>query len=112
MEFGDIDTRLAAYAVITDSDRRVLLVPTAGRSAPAGDAEWTLPGGEIAFGETPFASLVRTTRESTGAEIRPVRLLGSDLLDTPAGIPENGPAAGFASSTVLKPCRWGRRASR
>lgn len=57
-------TRVAAYAVCRDDVGRVLLCHIAP-SVGAGDL-WTLPGGGLAFGESPSAAVVRELAEETG----------------------------------------------
>jgi ADP-ribose pyrophosphatase YjhB (NUDIX family) len=57
-------TRVAAYALCVE-DERILLC----RLAPSwwGDAgHWTLPGGGLAFGESPEAGAIRELEEETG----------------------------------------------
>jgi len=56
--------RLAAYALITDSEGRVLLAghPDEGR----GTGRWLLPGGGVEHGEHPEQAAVREIREETG----------------------------------------------
>jgi 8-oxo-dGTP pyrophosphatase MutT (NUDIX family) len=55
-------------AIVKDEQGRVLLVQTTrGR--------WSLPAGAIDPGESPQEAVVRETREETGLEVRPVRLL-------------------------------------
>lgn len=71
MEYTDYDTRLAAYAVITDGDRVLLArlrIPDAGT--------WTLPGGGVEFDETVEQAVVREVREETGYEASVGALLG------------------------------------
>ena len=57
-------TRVAAYALATDDDARVLLV----RIAPGYPASgvWTLPGGGLDFGEDPRDGVLRELSEETG----------------------------------------------
>jgi ADP-ribose pyrophosphatase YjhB (NUDIX family) len=64
--------RVAAYAVVTDPEARLLLVRlseshTAGR--------WILPGGGLDFGEHPADAMVREVREETGLRVTSWRLL-------------------------------------
>jgi ADP-ribose pyrophosphatase YjhB (NUDIX family) len=66
VEFTDYDTRLAAYAVIVDSDDRILLTWYNGRGG--GRPGWALPGGGVEYAETVEAGLVREIREETGYE--------------------------------------------
>lgn len=57
-------TRVAAYALVTDDDGRILLC----RTAPGVVAEpvWLLPGGGLEFGESPEAAVVRELEEESG----------------------------------------------
>lgn len=59
-------TRVAAYAIATDRDGRVLLVRVAHGYAEAG--QWTLPGGGLQFGEDPVRGALRELTEETGLE--------------------------------------------
>lgn len=54
--------RIAAYAVLTDTEDRVLLV----RAAPEDSGRWFLPGGGVEFGEDPASGLRREVEEETG----------------------------------------------
>jgi 8-oxo-dGTP diphosphatase len=56
--------RVAAYALCTDADGRVLLAHIAP-SVGVGDL-WTLPGGGLAFGEAPADAALRELTEETG----------------------------------------------
>jgi 8-oxo-dGTP diphosphatase len=67
-----MDIRVAAYAVITDDDDRVLLAHwNEGRHAA-----WTLPGGGLEAGEDPERAVRREVREETGYRIALDGLLG------------------------------------
>jgi 8-oxo-dGTP diphosphatase len=57
-------TRVAAYALATDGEGRLLLVRVAPGYLSAGN--WTLPGGGIDFGEDPAAAVLRELSEETG----------------------------------------------
>lgn len=59
-----------AFAVIFDTDRRVLLCHRRDMDA------WNLPGGRVEAGETPWDAAIRETREEVGLEIEIVRLTG------------------------------------
>lgn len=82
--------RLAAYAVCTE-DGRVLL---ARHVSPAGEADWTLPGGRVEHGEDPFDAVIREVAEETGCDAAVERLLGVDsriisAADRLPGLPEH-----------------------
>jgi ADP-ribose pyrophosphatase YjhB (NUDIX family) len=57
-------TRVAAYAVASDDDGRMLLCHIAP-SVGVGDV-WTLPGGGLDFGEAPEVAVLRELNEETG----------------------------------------------
>ncbi len=73
--------RVAAYAVIINGERDVLLVRAGGQSATPG--WWYLPGGGVEFGEPPEAAVAREVREETSLTVdvrrRPVVLC--DVMD-------------------------------
>lgn len=76
-----MDLRVAAYAVITDDDGRVLLARwTEGRRAA-----WTMPGGGLEAGEDPEDAVRREVREETGFSSRVGALLGIHSRVIPAG---------------------------
>ena len=66
--------RVAAYAVVIDSDRILLARIREER------ARWTLPGGGIDPGEHPADAAVREVREETGHEVELDGLLGIDSI--------------------------------
>lgn len=67
-----MDMRVAAYAVILDEDRRVLLARwTEGRRV-----SWTMPGGGLEPGEDPETAVRREVREETGYKVVVDELLG------------------------------------
>lgn len=79
-------TRLAAYGVIR-RDGRLLLARVAPGYPAAGI--WTLPGGGLEFGETPWDAAVREVEEETGLLARitddPVIYSDTGLWRRPAG---------------------------
>lgn len=67
-----MDLRVAAYAVVTDDDDRVLLARwTEGRRMA-----WTMPGGGLEDGEDPENAVRRELLEETGFRIETTELLG------------------------------------
>lgn len=67
-----MDLRVAAYAVVTDADDRILLARwTEGRRVA-----WTMPGGGLEEGEDPELAVRRELREETGFQIETTKLLG------------------------------------
>jgi 8-oxo-dGTP diphosphatase len=74
VDFRDYDTRLAAYGVVLDDQRRILLALWNEASEPL----WTMPGGGVELEETATEGCVRELREETGYDVRLGRLLGVD----------------------------------
>ncbi|MFD6139902.1 NUDIX hydrolase [Promicromonospora sp. NPDC060271] len=75
-----IDLRVAAYAVITDDQGRMLL-PHWSEHAHSG---WTMPGGGLDPGEDPADAAVREVLEETGYHVELDGLLGIDSFVIPA----------------------------
>jgi ADP-ribose pyrophosphatase YjhB (NUDIX family) len=59
-------TRVAAYALSTDGNGRILLCRIAPSVAPG--EIWTLPGGGLEFGEAPEVAVLRELAEESGYE--------------------------------------------
>jgi 8-oxo-dGTP diphosphatase len=78
--------RIAAYAVITDEARKVLLVRASDLSGTPGS--WSLPGGAVAHGEHPNETVVRETAAETGLSIAVAGL--SDVLADMRALPHRG----------------------
>lgn len=106
---------LAASAVITDDDGRVLLVQ---RLEPPDVGKWTVPGGRVEPGETTAEAAAREVREETGlevsvgAELGRVRIPGPDdetvydVVDHAATVVAGTPEAADDAGDV----RWFSRA--
>jgi 8-oxo-dGTP diphosphatase len=80
-------TRVAAYALATDTVGRILLVRVAPGYPASG--HWTLPGGGLNFGEDPRDGAIRELAEETGLAARIGALEFVSSITGPAR-PENG----------------------
>ena len=78
--------RIAAYAVATAPDGRVLLVRASSRSGTPG--VWSLPGGAIDHGEDPNHTVVRETAAETGLSVAVTGL--RDVLADMRSLPHRG----------------------
>lgn len=78
--------RIAAYAVATDDDGRVLLVRASSRSGTPG--VWSLPGGAVDHGEDPNHTVVRETAAETGLSVAVTGL--RDVLADMRSMPHRG----------------------
>ncbi len=63
---------MPAVGAIVFRDGAVLLVK---RGAEPNRSRWSLPGGSLEIGETVEAGAVRETREETGVDVQPLRVL-------------------------------------
>ena len=80
MHYTEYDTRLAAYAVVTDDEGRVLLALWNEGSR----RQWTLPGGGLELHERAEEGVVREVLEETGYDVELDALLGVDSYVFPA----------------------------
>ena len=78
--------RIAAYAVATDDEGRVLLVRASTRSGTPG--VWSLPGGAVDHGEDPNHTVVRETAAETGLSVAVTGL--RDVLADMRSLPHRG----------------------
>ena len=78
--------RIAAYAVVSNSDGHVLLVRASPRSGTPG--VWSLPGGAVDHGEDPNHTVVRETAAETGLSVTVTGL--RDVLADMRALPHRG----------------------
>ncbi len=78
--------RIAAYAVATDDEGRVLLVRASAKSGTPGI--WSLPGGAVDHGEDPNHTVVRETAAETGLSVAVTGL--RDVLADMRSLPHRG----------------------
>ncbi|GIE86686.1 NUDIX hydrolase [Actinoplanes regularis] len=78
--------RIAAYAVATDGEGRVLLVRASAKSGTPG--VWSLPGGAVDHGEDPNHTVVRETAAETGLSVAVSGL--RDVLADMRSLPHRG----------------------
>lgn len=89
VHFTEYDTRLAAYAVITNADRILLtwFNGDQGRARPC----WTLPGGGVDYHESVEEGLVREVLEETGLRVTLGRVLAVDTTTWPSSVARQRP---------------------
>ena len=80
VHYTEYDTRLAAYAVVTDDEGRVLLALWNEGSR----RQWTLPGGGLELHERAEDGAVREVLEESGYDVEIDELLGVDSYVFPA----------------------------
>ncbi len=66
---------VVAIAVIFDNDGRVFLQERIDDETIDADRKWNFPGGQVEFGESPEAAVVRECREEIGCEVVVERLI-------------------------------------
>lgn len=76
-------TRISAYGILTRANQ--LLLCRLSSQVLAGAGMWTLPGGDIEFGEDPKDAMIREVEEETGLNVVSTGLAGvhSFRLDSP-----------------------------
>ncbi|GAB3812807.1 hypothetical protein GCM10028820_06490 [Tessaracoccus terricola] len=77
MHFTEYDTRLAAYALITNDAGEILLSWFNG-SVSGSEPTWTMPGGGIEFDETLHDGVVREVYEETGYHVEVGPIIAED----------------------------------
>lgn len=69
MHFTEFDTRLAAYALITNERDEILLTWYNGEHGLA-EPKWSMPGGGVEFDESVADAAVREVYEETGYRVQ------------------------------------------
>ncbi|MGL5810411.1 MAG: NUDIX domain-containing protein [Nocardioides sp.] len=85
MHFTEYDTRIAAYAVIVEDDRMLVIWWNGEGLREPG---WSLPGGGVEFAETLEDAVHREVREETGLDIDLGPILATHVFTRPAASPE------------------------
>lgn len=98
-------TRVAAYAVCTDDERRLLLCRIAPGYSVGFDGWWTLPGGGLEHGEDPREGALRELTEETGYVGELDDLLEVDSWHSTFSHPENGEELDWHGIRILYRCR-------
>jgi 8-oxo-dGTP diphosphatase len=97
----DRGQRFAAYGVVTDPDRRILLAKIAPGFPGAG--RWHLPGGGTDFGEQPTVAVLRELAEETGQAGRILALQAVGHSHNPRALgPEGYPIDWHAVRVVFR----------
>lgn len=98
-------TRVAAYAVCTDEDGRMLLCRIAPGHSVDFDGWWTLPGGGLDHGEDPRDGALRELTEETGYIGELIDLLEVDSWHTTFTHPQDGEELDWHGIRILYRCR-------
>lgn len=59
-------------AIVLRNDGKFLVIKRS-KTAPSHPLAWDLPGGELEYGENPFAGIVREIKEETGLDVSNVK---------------------------------------
>jgi ADP-ribose pyrophosphatase YjhB (NUDIX family) len=98
-------TRVAAYAVCTDEEGRLLLCRIAPGHSVGFDGWWTLPGGGLDHGEDPRDGALRELTEETGYVGELEELLEIDSWHTVFADPREGQDLDWHGIRILYRCR-------
>ena len=98
-------TRVAAYAVCTDDEDRLLLCRIAPGHSDRFEGWWTLPGGGLEHGEDPRDGALRELTEETGYAGELLGLLDVSSWHSRLTHPQDGEELDWHGIRILYRCR-------
>jgi mutator protein MutT len=74
---GDFRTAAVALTIVRDGSEAALILTRRSASLRAHGGQWSLPGGRIDAGETPYEAALRELREEVNLELKESDILGT-----------------------------------